>query len=327
MRAVLIKESGGPDQLYIGSFETPQPQKKEVLVKVKASALNRADTLQRMGKYPPPSGASPILGLEIAGEIEELGEECTHLSKGDRIMALLAGGGYAEFAIVHEDMCIPIPDHLTFEEAAAIPEVWLTAYQALFWLAHIQKGDRILIHAGASGVGTAAIQLARPLASHIFITASERKHGLCISLGADYTIDYQSQDFAQVIDKETDKKGVNIILDFIAAPYFSANLASLSIEGKLIVLALMGGTHLQNGNLGPILRKRLSIIGSTLRTRILAYKIELTQAFWKYAAPHFEQKTFKPVIDSIYSWEEVGKAHERMEANQNAGKIILRIER
>lgn len=325
MKAILIDKPGGADQLYIGETEKPIPQQNEVLVKVKATALNRADILQREGKYPPPKGASEILGLEIAGMAEEVGTDVSHIKKGDSIFGLLPGGGYAEYAIIHKDMAMQIPESFSFTDAAAIPEVFLTAYQALFLLAHIKKGDTVLIHAGASGVGTAAIQLAKSMDAYVIVTASAEKHDLCKSLGADVAIDYKKEDFAEQVFKNTSNKGADIIVDFIGAPYFEKNLNCAALDGRIVMLAFLGGTKISDVNLRNILARRLSIHGSTLRSRNIDYQISLTKSFKEYALEKFKNGNLKPVIDKIYSWENVQEAHQLMEANKNAGKIILEI--
>ena len=325
MKAILVQESGSASQLVMGSWPTPRPGKQEILVKVAATALNRADILQRRGKYPPPEGASPILGLEMAGEVIEVGKSVSQWKVGDRVCGLLAGGGYAEFAVIHEDMALAIPDRLSMEQAAALPEVFLTAYQGLFWLGKLVKGESVLIHAGASGVGTAAIQLAHSIGAKIFVTASPSKHEGCLELGANKAIDYRSENFEDVILRETLDEGVDLILDFIAAPYFQQNLNCLRMDGRLIILALMGGMKVKEAHLGNILRKRLSIHGSTLRNRSLEYKIALTAEFKAFAWEQIAEGQIQPVVDSVYDWASVSEAHSHMESNKNIGKIILSI--
>lgn len=325
MRAVNLKTSGGPEVLVLGEYQTPDPKHNEVRIKVKATALNRADTLQRRGLYPPPPGASPILGLEIAGVVESVGEEVKNAKLGDKVCALLSGGGYAEYACVHEDLLIPIPPNLSFAQAAGIPEVFLTAYQALIYLAELQRGETILIHAGASGVGTAAIQIARSLDASIIVTASMGKHQICKDLGAENCIDYKTQDFEQQALAFTDQRGVNVILDFLAASYFQQNINTLARDGRMVMLAAMGGIKVSELEMGKIVWNRLKIMGSTLRARSLDYKIKLTQDFKRQFLSDFESGKFKPVIDSEFDWSDVVKAHQRMDANLNAGKIILNI--
>ena len=326
MKAVLIKSPGGPEQLYLGEWETPTPGPHEVLVRVRATAVNRADTLQRQGKYPVPEGASPILGLEMAGDIAAVGSAVTRWQVGNAVCGLLGGGGHAEYALMHEDLALPLPEGMGYPEAAAIPEVFLTAFQALIWLAELQPGERVLIHAGASGVGTAAIQIAREKGADILVTASAAKHPLCRDLGASLAIDYRNEDFAPAVREVTQGAGVDVILDFVAAPNFQANLDLLQTDGRLVMLALLGGGRLDQANLAPILRKRLQILGSTLRNRSLAYKIRLTQALQAFAWPRFQSGQMKPVVDRVLPWDEIVKAHQAMEANENAGKIVLSVD-
>lgn len=327
MKAVLIKEFGDVSQLYIGEVDAPELVEKSIRVKVIATALNRADTLQRKGFYPPPPGASDILGLEMAGEVMEVGPFVSKWKLGDRVCGLLAGGGYAEQVVINEDVVMPIPEGMTYTDAAGIPEVFLTAYQALNYLAQLQPSEQVLIHAGASGVGTAAIQLAKAMkADKVIVTASKGKHQICKDLGADFTIDYANQDFHEEIVKITDGAGVDVIIDFLAAAYFQKNINSLNFDGRMIMLALMGGMQLDNVNIANILRKRIRIIGSTLRARTVDYKIGLTKDFNDFAMKRFENGSLKPVIDSIYSWTDVKEAHNYMEANKNKGKIILTID-
>ncbi len=326
MEAILIGQPGGIDQLHLGRYETPVPKPNELLVRVVATAVNRADLLQRQSKYPPPPGASPILGLEMSGEVVEIGADVTRYAVGNLVFGLLSGGGYAEYAAIHERMALPVPDPLTLIEAAAVPEVFLTAYQALHWLGKLQNGERILIHAGASGVGTAAIQLARAMgAGDLIVTASAAKHKLCLGLGADYAIDYQAYDFKEEVMEFTNGEGVDLVLDFVAAPYFERNIGVLRTDGRMVLLALLGGAHVENFNLGSLLKKRLQISASTLRSRSTDYQINLTEAFADFALPLLSDGRLRPVIDQVYGWKDVRQAHQRMEANQNSGKLVLKI--
>jgi len=325
MKAVLIKEFGGPENLYIGDWEKPQPKAYELLIKVHSTALNRADTMQRKGQYPPPPGDSPILGLEIAGVVVEIGKDVTEYKVGDKICGLIGGGGYAAYAVIPAKQALPIPSNLSFEQAAGIPEVFLTAFQAINWIGKLQKEESILIHAGASGVGTAAIQIAKAIGAKVFVTASKGKHATCLELGAEKAIDYKSENFEEKIKAYTNGKGVDMIIDFIAAPYLQKNINSLNFDGRLVILALMGGFKLESLNMLPLLFKRIKIQGSTLRARTLGYKGNLTKDLHAFAWHLFEKGEFKPVIDSVYDWSEVAAAHEYMEANKNIGKIILRI--
>ena len=325
MKAVIIKEFGGPEQLSLGEWDKPSPGPRQILVKVHTTALNRADTMQRRGVYPPPAGASPILGLEIAGEVAEVGTEVTQWKPGDRVFGLIPGGGYAEYAVIHQDMAMPMPNGFTFEQAVAIPEVFLTAYQAMKWLADIQSGEILLVHAGASGVGTAAIQLAKAMNVKTIVTASAPKHQTCLDLGASLAIDYKTEDFKEKALEFTEGRGVDVIIDFIAAPYFHNNIDALAIDGRMVILALMGGLNVDGFNLGKMLRKRLKVMGSTLRARSRDYQIRLNQDLKAFAIPLIEQGQIKPVIDSVFDWTQVVEAHQYMEANKNTGKIILKV--
>jgi putative PIG3 family NAD(P)H quinone oxidoreductase len=323
MRAVVADEPGGPDQLRIGDVPTPTPASDEVLVKVHATALNRADTFQRRGHYPPPEGASDILGLEMAGTVAETGSDVMDWHEGDRVFALLDGGGYAEYTVVGADRLMAVPPGLSLQTAAAIPEVFLTAYQALHWLGRIQAGHNVLVHAGASGVGTAAIQLARRAGAHPFVTASAPKHDVCHDLGAEAAIDYQSEDFAERINDRTGAYGVDLLLDFIGAPYFHQNVDALAVDGRIIQLATLGGSTVEQVSLRALMAKRAQLLATTLRSRSDAYKVDLTQEFAADVLPDFIDGDLRPVIDSVYDWTDVAEAHRRMENNENAGKIVL----
>ena len=325
MRAVLVPQEGDPEHMTIGEVPTPSPGPDEVRVQVHATALNRADTFQRRGHYPPPEGAPNILGLEMAGVVEATGDGVIDWQEGDRVFSLLAGGGYAEQAVVHKDLLMAVPPGLSMREAAALPEVFLTAYQALHWLGGVQSDHRVLIHAGASGVGTAAIQLAKDAGAHPYVTASAPKHEVCRDLGAEATIDYESEDFAERIDEITDGAGVHIIIDFIGAPYFHRNVAALTMDGRIVQLATLGGSTVEEVSLRDLMAKRVQLLTSTLRDRSLDYKIQLTQEFASDVLPKFVDGQLQPVIDSTYDWTEVVGAHRRMENNENAGKIVLQI--
>lgn len=323
MKAVLVPTEGDPEHLTMGEYPTPEPGADELLVKVHAAALNRADTLQRRGKYPPPEGASEVLGLDIAGTIEAMGPGCVNWSEGDRVFGLVPGGGYAEYAIIHKEMAMAVPPGLSLVEAAAVPEVFLTAYQALHWLGQLTAGHRVLIHAGASGVGTAAIQLVQTAGAHPYVTASAPKHAACRELGAEATIDYASESFADRMAAITDERGVDIILDFIGAPYFHDNVASLATDGRIVQLATLGGSTVEAVSLRALMAKRVHLLATTLRSRSRDYKIALTQEFAADVLPQFVDETLTPVIDSTYDWQDAADAHRRMENNENIGKIVL----
>ena len=325
MRAIIFDLPGGPEVLKIGEYEKPVIAENEILVKVKATAVNRADTLQRMGKYPPPKGASPVLGLELAGVVIETGKEVTNWNMGDKVFGLIPGGGYAEYAVINEDMAMRIPENLSFSKAAAIPEVFLTAFQALVWYGKTEKESTVLIHAGGSGVGTAGIQIAQEIGAEVYVTASSSKHKTCLDLGAKKAIDYKTQYFAEEVLKNTKGKGVDVIVDFISGPYFKMNIEALKTDGRLIILASLGGGNVDEFDLRKILVKRLSVIGSTLRARPLDYQVKLTKEFSDFALSKFEEGKMEPVIDSVFDWKDAAEAHRYMESNKNTGKIVLEI--
>lgn len=325
MKALIVDNTSGTPAMVPGTHDKPEPGSDELLVKVEATALNRADLLQKKGNYPVPEGASPILGLEMAGIVEEIGSSTNRFDVGDHVMGLLPGGGYAEYCVIKENHAMPVPGSLSFEEAAAIPEVFLTAFQGLFWLGELFEDETVLIHAGASGVGSAAIQLAAQTSGSTIVTtaSTEEKLELCKKLGANIVINYKEKDFADVIEEAHGSSPVDVILDFVGAPYWHQNIRLLAMDGRLVHLGLLGGAETENLDLGRILRKRLTIRGSTLRNRPDEYKALLTSEFSDHFLEKFEDGTLRPVIDSVYEWEEAEEAHQRMSNNMNAGKIIL----
>lgn len=325
MKALIVDNASGTPVMVPGTHDKPEPKPNELLVKIEATALNRADLLQKAGNYPVPEGASPILGLEMSGIVEETGSETHHFKPGDQVMGLLSGGGYAEYCVIRDDHVISKPNSLSFEEAAAIPEVFLTAFQGLFWLGELFDDETVLIHAGASGVGTAAIQLAKQVSGTTIITTAgtEAKLDLCRDLGAGFAINYKEENFDEAIERQFGDSAVDVILDFVGAPYWHQNMKVLAMDGRLVHLGLLGGASVDSVNLGTILRKRLTVRGSTLRNRSDEYKALLTNEFTDRFAELFDDGTLRPVIDSIYEWEEAEEAHQRMKHNENAGKIVL----
>lgn len=324
MRAIHVNED--TRELYIGKTKDPICHQNDLLINVKATALNRADILQRQGKYPPPKGESKILGLEMAGVVEKVGNKVKGWEVGDRVCALLPGGGYAEKVVIPSKMAIRIPEELSFEKAAAIPEAFLTAYLNLVQLGKIKEKEYVLIHAGASGVGTAAIQIAKTKGAIPIVTAgSSEKTDFCLSLGAEYALNYKEGDFSEKILDITSGKGVDVILDFIGATFWHYNMRSISTDGRWIFVGSLGGREIKEVNLGQFLKKRIMFVGSTLRTRNLDFKINLTNNFIKFADRKLKNEELAPVIDSIYNWEEVQLAHDRMLNNLNIGKIVLKI--
>lgn len=324
MKAIIVDEE--TKSMSIGEWEDPSLGADELLVRVKATALNRADVAQKYGKYPVPAGASPILGLEMAGVIEQVGSNVQGWTVGERVCALLPGGGYAEKVTIPADMAIRVPDQLSLEEAAAIPEVFITAYLNLFQLGELKADQYVLIHAGASGVGTAAIQLAREAGAISIVTAgSEEKLALCKELGANYCINYKEESFNEKVREYTNGSGVDLILDFIGASYFGQNIESLKVEGRLILIGTLGGNIVPELNLMHLMMKRIRVIGSTLRSQTLEQKVNLTKNLVDFALPRFADHSIKPIIDYIYDLKEMNQAHARMEKNENKGKIVVRM--
>jgi tumor protein p53-inducible protein 3 len=322
MKAILFDQPGEPDVLRYGEAPDPQPGTGELLVRVRATAVNRADLMQRRGGYAPPPGASPILGLELAGEVvRPAGEWRT----GDRVMAVVTGGGYAELAAVPAAMAMRIPEHLSYQQAAAVPEAFLTAYLNLFTLGRLQPGEIALIHAGASGVGTAAIQLARAAGARAIATAgSEEKLALCRELGADPAINYKSESFVDRVQAATEGHGADVVLDFIGAPYWEPNMAALALGGRLMLIGFLAGSRGQL-DLGMLMGKSLTVASTTLRRTPLPQKQALTQAFSEFALGRFERGELRPVIDRAMPIAQAAQAHRVLEANSNAGKVVLEV--
>ena len=328
MKAVYVKEFGAAENLEIREVENPpNPKGSEILVNVKASALNRADILQRKGLYSAPEGfPERILGLEFAGEIAEIGDEVKNLKAGDRVFGITAGGANAEFLLTKENLLAKIPDNLSFTEAAAIPEAFITAHDAIFTNANLQSGESLLIHAVGSGVGLAALQLAKANGVKTFGTSrTEEKLQKCLEVGLDEAINTSGEiDFAEIIKEKTDGKGVDVILDLVGASYFAANLESLALKGRLILVGLVGGRKTEF-NLGTALSKRLKIVGTVLRSRDEKEKADATAKFVADVLPLLESGKIAPNIDKMFRVEDVIKAHEYLESNESFGKIILEI--
>lgn len=322
MKAVVIAKPGGPEVLELAELPAPVPGEGEVLIDVAATALNRADLLQRRGLYPPPPGASDILGLECAGVVSALGPGVSSVKVGDRVMALLAGGGYAEQVSVPERQTLPIPPGLDFVAAAAIPEAFLTAYEALFNVGRLAPTEWVLIHAAAGGVGSAAVELAKASGAHVVATASGDKIELVRSLGADRGVDYKSEDFAAVALEATNGAGVNVVLDFIGAAYAEQHSRCLATGGRHVVVGLLGGAK-ASLDFGRLLMKRHTVSGVVMRTRSHSDKAAIVEGFRRRFLPLFETGVLRPVLDRVYPLSEVRAAHERMEANENRGKIVL----
>ncbi len=323
MKAVILNDFGTPDVLTLSEVPSPVPSAEQLLVRVKATALNRADILQRQGLYPPPSGESDILGLELAGEVVDFGSNVNGFSVGQRVFGLVGGGGYAEYAVIDQKMAMPLPQGLDFTQAAATPEAFFTANETIFELGQLKAEESILIHAGGSGVGTAAIQMVQHIGATVYVTAgSTEKINKAMALGATAGINYKTQDFLREIKRLTKNKGVDVIEDFLGANYLDRNLRLLKASGRLIIVALMGGKRCDI-NLDIVLLKRLQIKGFIMRSRPISDKRDITSRFMQRWLPLLEQGAITPVIDSVYPFEEVKQAHEHMEANQNFGKVVL----
>ena len=326
MRAIVLEEKGGPEVLRIRDVPDPDPGPEEVLVEVAASAVNRADVLQRMGLYPGPPMEHEIPGLEFAGTVIEIGSRVSSRTVGDRVMGITNGGGYAERIAIHERQVMAVPDALPIEDAGGFAEVFITAWDALVRQGGLTSGRWALVHAGASGVGTAAIQIAKAMGAHIAVTASAGKHDVCHGLGADVVIDYATEDFVAAVKAATGGAGVEVVLDVIGGEYVARNVAALRLGGRIIQVGVMAGGA-QPFDVSSLLMKRAALIGTTLRARPLEEKIAVTQEFAAQMLSHVAAGTMAPVIDSRFALADVAAAHERMESNANAGKLILEIER
>jgi putative PIG3 family NAD(P)H quinone oxidoreductase len=328
MKAVRIARPGGPKVLEVSSVATPAPGAGEVLVEIRAAGVNRADLLQRMGSYPPPSDApADIPGLEYAGIVSETGEAVEDILPGERVMGLLGGGGYAERAVVPADQVIPIPGEMSFVHAAGVPEVFITAYDALRTLGGLRAGEDVLVHAAGGGVGTAALQLARTLdAARIFGTASGPKLEAIAAaeLPLDVGIDYRTRSFRDVVSMETGGRGIDVILDTVGADYWSDNLDSLATCGRLVVVGLLGGAQ-TTVDLGRLMRGRLTVVGTVLRARSAAEKAALAAEFRQDLLPLFEAGTLRPVLDRVFPLEAAAEAHEYLEANESFGNVVLEV--
>ncbi|MBB1077034.1 NAD(P)H-quinone oxidoreductase [Rhodoferax sp. 4810] len=326
MKVIDITGHGGTDVLRLGERPVPVPGEGALLIRVAASGVNRPDVLQRLGNYPVPPGASDILGLEVAGVIEQ--GDAAELAAagfklGDRVCALVAGGGYAEFCVAPIAQCLPVPEGLTDVEAASLPETFFTVWSNLMERARLQPGESVLIQGGSSGIGVTAIQLAKHVGATVFVTAgSDEKCAACLDLGADHTINYKAHDFQEELMRLTDGLGVDVILDMVAGSYAAKEVQCLKDDGRLVIISILGGTR-SEFNAGLVLRKRLTITGSTLRPRSVAFKAAIAQACLKNVWPALADKRIKPVIFRTFPAEQVAEAHALMESSQHVGKIVL----
>jgi NADPH:quinone reductase len=321
MRAIEITDGA----LRLTERPIPTPVDHQVLIKTAAAGVNRPDIMQRKGLYPPPANASDIPGLEIAGTVVATGALVNHLKSGDSVCALVTGGGYAEYCLASAELCLAIPEGWSFVQAASLPETFFTVWSNVFDRAHLRPNETLLVHGGSSGIGTTAIQLAKSFHARVFVTAgSEAKCQFCLELGADAAINYKEQDFVEEINKLTDSKGADVILDMIGGDYFPRNLKCMAFDARLVQIAIQNGAKAEL-NLLPIMLKRLTITGSTLRARDDAFKADIAQKLYKNVWPLLASGKIKSIIHSTFSLNDAALAHELMESSRHIGKIILEI--
>lgn len=325
MSCIEVKQPGGPEALCLGTRPLPVPQAGEVLIRVAAAGVNRPDMVQRQGHYPPPAGASDVLGLEVAGTVAALGEGITRLQVGDAVCALVSGGGYAQYCTAAEACCLPIPQGYDMIRAAALPETYFTVWHNLFQRARLQAGETILIHGGSSGIGTSAIQLAKSFGVRVLTTAgSTEKCRACAALGADRVIDYHSEDFTEVVAEVTGKRGVDVILDMVGGDYLPRNVKSLATEGRLVNIAFLKGAKVEM-NFMPVMLKRLTLTGSTLRVQSLAAKAAIARELLDQVWPLLNAGRIAPVIHARFALGDAAAAHQMMEDGAHIGKIMLEV--
>ena len=323
MTAVVIDKPGGPEVLVPRTLPVPRPGPGQVLLKVAAAGVNRPDVLQRQGLYPVPPGASPLPGLEAAGEVAAVGDGTIRFKPGDRITALLNGGGYAQYAVVEEGSALPVPASLPIEQAAAIPETFFTVWHNVFERGALQSGERILVHGGASGIGTTAILLGKAFGAEVLVTAGgPERCAACRKVGADHAIDHRSEDYVQAVAKATGGKGVDVILDMVGGPYMARNLDAAAPDGRIVQIAFLQGPRLEM-DVGKLMLKRLTWTGSTLRPRTNAFKAHLARELEAKVWPLIAAGKLRPVMDQTFPLAQAAAAHARMEAGSHIGKIVL----
>jgi putative PIG3 family NAD(P)H quinone oxidoreductase len=326
MLAIEIREPGPPDVLVPVERQRPAPRPGEVLIRVAAAGVNRPDVMQRLGKYPPPPGASDIPGLEVAGAVEMVGDGVRAWRSGDRICALVAGGGYAEYCVAPAPQCLPVPRGMDLIAAAAIPETFFTVWTNVFERGRLKAGESLLVHGGASGIGTTAIQLARAFGARVFATAgSSEKCAACERLGAERAINYRDTDFVAAVREATGGRGVDVILDMVGGDYLARNVDLLPLDGRLVQIGTLGGPKAQI-NMVPVLQRRLTITGSTLRARSIAEKGAIARALSEHVWPLLESGTVAPVIHAVFPLRAAAEAHRTMEADTHIGKLVLQVE-
>lgn len=324
MKAITFDQFGPADVLKISDVAEPQCRPDDLVVRVRAAGVNRADLTQRRGGYGRPDfGDSTLMGLEIAGDVIAVGEKAKGYRVGDRVMGIVGGGAYAEIARIDYRMAMPIPENMYYIHAAAITEVFVTAHEALIHLGKLKPGETVLIHAGAGGVGGAAVQLAHATGATVITTAKREAHEQVHRLGADHVIDYVNEDFSDVVARLTEGRGVDVILDFIGAPYFERNVNALNFGGRLVQIGIMGGVENARIPLERVLYRHLQIMGTVMKSRSQEVKHEMSRRFKARWLSHFGEAGLNPVIDSVFPLAEAGKAHQRMEDGLNVGKIVL----
>ena len=324
MRQIRFEGSGGPEVIRVETAPVPRPGPGQVLIAVAAAGINRPDVMQRQGSYPPPKGATDIPGLEVSGSVAALGEGVSGLSEGEEVCALVISGGYAEYALAEAGQVLPKPGPLSLIEAAGLPETVFTVYSTVIQRGRLAKGERFLVHGGSSGIGSTAIQIAKQHGATVYATAgSAEKCRFCEELGADAAINYREADFAEEIKRLTDGQGVDVILDMVGAGYLQKNIASLAVEGRLVIIAFMKGFKAENLTLTPIMLKRLTVTGATLRAQPKENKAAIAQALRRDIWPLLEAGKIKPVIHETFPLEEAAKAHALMESSAHLGKILL----
>jgi NADPH2:quinone reductase len=324
MTVIAVTEPGAPEVLKPQSREVPKPGDTQILIRVRAAGVNRPDVMQRKGLYPPPPGASPILGLEVAGEVVGAGADVRHVTVGEQVCALTNGGGYAEYCTVPALQCLPWPRGFDAIRAAALPETFFTVWANLMLHGRLARGESVLVHGGTSGIGTVAIQLARAFEARVYATAgSDAKCAACVSLGAEAAINYRTEDFGARIAELTGGRGVDVILDIVGAPYFERNLASLAMDGRLVEVATQQGAVAERLDLFLVMRKRLTITGSTMRPRTTAQKGAIAGALRREAWPLLDTGRVAPVIHAVYPFEQAAEAHRVLESSVHVGKLVL----
>jgi NADPH2:quinone reductase len=324
MREIAFDGAGGPDVIRVREVPVPAPGPGKVLIEVVAAGVNKPDCFQRQGHYPPPPGESDVPGLEVAGSIVAIGEGVAKSRLGETVCALLGSGGYAEYAVADARLCLPVPRGLNFTEAAAIPETYFTVFDNVFTRGRLKPGETILVHGGSGGIGTTAIQLAKLFGSQVIATAGTAdKCAFCRTLGADHAIDYKTQDFVAEVKASTTKRGVDVILDTVGGAYIQKNLSLLGLEGRLVQIAFLQGSRVESFEFMPLMLKRLTITGSTMRARTIEQKAEVARALHDKIWPSLDRGKALPVVHATFPLEDARAAHELMESSRHLGKIVL----